>query len=82
MPEPSSRPDRRHSLQDWFPVLLRYTGLAGVPFVAVVWLLTDRISGELIALFTTLLGLGEGTDALRDFIRTRPTPPDLRRPDR
>ncbi len=68
---------RRESLEEYFPVLLRYTGLAGVPFVAIVWLVTDRLSGELVAFFTLILGLGQGTDALRDFTRSRPTPPIL-----
>ncbi len=71
---------RRESMLEWYPVALRYVGLAGVPFVAVVWLVTDRLSGELIAFFTLLLGLREGTDALRDFARSRPAPPKLAAP--
>lgn len=69
---------RRESLLAWFPVLLRYGGLVGgLLFVPLVWLLTNRLEPALIAFFTTMLGLGEGTDALRDFVRTRPIPPEL-----
>lgn len=68
---------RRESLLAWYPVALRYGGLfGGLIFVPAVWLLTDRLEPSLIALFTSMLGLGEATDALRDFVRGRPPGPN------
>lgn len=67
---------RRESLLAWYPVALRYGGLfGGLIFVPAVWLATNRLEPALIALFTSMLGLGEATDALRDFVRSRPPGP-------
>lgn len=67
---------RLQKLEQLFPVLMRYGGLAGgLIFVPLVWLLTDRLAPELIAFFTTIMGIGVGQDALRDFARSRPQPP-------
>lgn len=65
----------RDSLLSWFPVALRYAGLAGVIFVAVVWLLTNRLEPALLGLFGSMLGLGEGVDALKELSRSRSQPP-------
>ncbi len=67
----------RESLAAWFPIVLRYGGLAGcLLFVPIVWLLTGRLAGELIGMFTAMWGLGEGADALREFSRSAPKAPD------
>jgi hypothetical protein len=55
----------------WFPVLMRYGGLSGVAFVAVVWLLTERVEPSLLALFGGMMGVGEGVDALRELVAGR-----------
>lgn len=65
----------RESLLSWFPVALRFTGLAGVLFVAVVWLLTNRLEPALLGLFGSMLGLGEGVDALKELAASRTPPP-------
>ncbi len=59
---------RRDSWLAWFPVALRFTGLAGVVFVAGVWLVTNRIEPSLLALFGSMVGIGEGADAVRDLV--------------
>lgn len=59
---------KRDSWLSWFPVALRFTGLAGVVFVAGVWLVTDRIEPSLLALFGSMVGIGEGADAVRDLV--------------
>lgn len=65
---------RREALLAWYPVALRYGGLWGaLIFVPAVWLLTNRIEPALIAVFTSMLGLGEAADALRDFVKARPS---------
>lgn len=46
---------------------LRYLGLIGVVFVAVVWLLTNRVEPALLGLFGSMIGIGEGADAVRDL---------------
>ncbi len=69
---------RRESLLAWFPVILRYGGLiGGLVFVPLVWLLTGRLEPALIAMFTAMWGFGEGTDALREFSRSTPRPPEM-----
>ncbi len=69
---------RRESLLAWFPVVLRYGGLVGaLVFVPAVWVLTDRLEPALIAMFSAMWGFGEGVDAMREFARSAPKPPDL-----
>lgn len=81
---PQSR-SRRESLLAWTPVVARYLGLTGVVFVALVWLLTNRIEPTLLATFGSLIGLGEAADAAREAL-TRPAespkrpPPESERP--
>lgn len=59
----------------WFPVALRYTGLAGVIFGALFWAATHLLTGQgvvepsLLALFGSMLGLGEVADAFRELNR-------------
>lgn len=66
---------RRDSALAWSPVVARYLGYSGVLFVAVVWLLTNRIEPALIGLFGSLIAGGEGADALREFSQTRARTP-------
>jgi hypothetical protein len=67
--------NRREKLEEWFPVALRYGGfLVAFPFIPLVWLLTDRVEPALIGLALTMMGLGEGQQALRDFFETRKPP--------
>jgi hypothetical protein len=64
---------KRQSLLHWYPVLLRYGGLTGcLVFVPAVWLVTNRLEPALIAMFMSMVGIGEGVDALRDFTHHRP----------
>lgn len=63
----------------WFPVAMRFTGLLGVVFVAAVWLLTNRVEPSLLALFGSMVGIGEGADAIRE-LGNRPPPPDGAQP--
>lgn len=66
------------SWMSWFPVAMRFTGLAGVVFVAAVWLLTNRVEPSLLALFGSMVGIGEGADAIREAQRaSSPPPPPL-----
>ena len=58
---------RHDHFLSWFPVVSKYLGVAGLVFCAVVWLLTDRLEPTLLGTFGTLLGLSQGTDALRTF---------------
>lgn len=68
----------RDSLLAWFPVILRYGGLLGaLVFVPGVWVFTDRFEPVLIAMFSAMWGFGEGADAMREFARSAPKPPDL-----
>lgn len=51
---------------------LRYGGLiVAFPFIPLVWLLTDRVEPALVGLSLSMMGLGEGQQALRDFFETR-----------
>jgi hypothetical protein len=68
---------KRDSLQAWFPVLLRYGGFAIFLFFVCFWVFTGRVEPTLLAGAGTMMGLGEGAAAIRDFANTRPpvTPP-------
>lgn len=69
---------KRDSLLAWFPVILRYGGLLGaLVFVPAVWVLTNRVEPTLIAMFSAMWGFGEGVDALREFAKSAPKPPEL-----
>jgi hypothetical protein len=61
----TSPASRRDAFLAWFPVASKYLGLVGLVFCATVWALTDRIEPTLLATFGTLLGLSQGTEALR-----------------
>lgn len=61
----------RESMLSWFPVALRYGGLVGVLFVAVVWLLTNRLEPALLAMFGSMVGIGEAGDAIRELSTRR-----------
>lgn len=50
-----------------------YLGAAGIVFITLVWLLTNRIEPSLVALFGSMVGINEGVQALKDA--GRPTPP-------
>lgn len=69
--------NRREAMMSWYPVALAYLGILGVLFVSVVWLLTDRLEPALLAFFGSIIGIGEGVGAIRDFISNRPVPQDL-----
>ncbi len=66
-------------MMSWYPVALAYLGIAGVLFVSVVWLLTDRLEPALLAFFGSVIGIGEGVGAIRDFVSSRPVPQDLKK---
>ena len=44
------------------------TGFGGVVIVTAIWALTGRLSPELVALFGTMMGVGEGIGALREYL--------------
>lgn len=65
------------TLLEWFPVVLRYGGAIGAfIFVPVFWAMTDRLEPALIGMFTLAWGFGEGVDAVREFKRDAPAPPE------
>jgi hypothetical protein len=64
---------RHEEFLEWFPVVSRYLGAAGLVFCATVWLATDRLEPTLLGMFGALLGLSQGTDALKSL---KPPPAD------
>lgn len=52
---------------DPFPIVVRWTGWTGIVFMTVVWLLTGRVSAELISAFGGLIAFSEGVAAYREI---------------
>lgn len=75
---------QRDSLLAWFPVVLKYTGLGMTILMALFWAATFLITGSgavepaLLALFGSMVGIGEAADAIRDFGLGRPNAADVR----
>lgn len=67
--------DRRTSLLEWFPVLIRYGGLLGVAFMIAFWALTDRFQPGIALFLGAMIGLNEGREALKDLSAARQIPP-------
>lgn len=63
-----------------------YLGAAGIVFITVVWLLTNRIEPALVALFGSMVGVNEGVQALKDVnkkpepVSPQPLPPPTPQP--
>lgn len=76
--------NRRDALAEWFPVVLKYTGLIMMVLGAVFWAATYLLTGEgvvepsLLAAFGSMIGIGEGAAAMRDLAASRPQPEDYR----
>lgn len=62
----------RTSLQEWFPIVLRYGGFAIFVFFVVFWVATSRVEPTLLAGAGTMMGLGEGAAAIRDLANAKP----------
>lgn len=56
--------------------VIRVTGWVGVVASAINWRLTDQLSSELLALFATFAGVGEGVEALKYLAAARFESPD------
>lgn len=63
----------RESMDAWFPVVLKWTGLIGTIVLLLVWMVTATIFSPAIppptvflAAFGTMAGLGQGSAAVRD----------------
>lgn len=75
---------RRDALAEWFPVVLKYTGLLMMVMSAGFWAGTYIITGigvvepSLLAAFGSMIGIGEGAAAMRDLAASRPSPEDYR----
>lgn len=67
--------DRRTSLLEWFPVLIRYGGLAGVVFMIGFWAVTSRFEPGIAAFLGLMIGLNEGREAIKDLSEARQIPP-------
>lgn len=72
MTEPQEQPGPVSGWDVWAPRVTRVFGWAGVVFVAVVWLVTDRIDPLLVSLFGSFAVGGEALAAWKDFKATGP----------
>lgn len=50
---------------------LKLVGILGIVFVAVIWLITDRIELAFLPFFGTVAGVGQGFDVLREISQSK-----------
>lgn len=62
----------RSTLEEWFPLALRYGGLFLLFFFVAFWAVTGRVEPILFAGAGTMAGLGEGAKAVRELSQARP----------